>query len=159
MRCTKCGKEKPETDFYRERRAKRGYRSECKARTLACSAAWRTTHPDRKAKSDRRYRQQNPERVARAIKAWVERNPERRAAHTRHHDEKNPPKARARSAVRTAVRRGKLVKPSDCERCGTPTERHDLHGHHDDYSKPLEVEWLCAPCHAAVHTEAKQVPA
>ena len=26
-----------------------------------------------------------------------------------------------------------------------------LHGHHEDYSQPLEVVWLCAPCHGLRH--------
>jgi hypothetical protein len=26
-----------------------------------------------------------------------------------------------------------------------------VHGHHPDYSKRLEVVWLCSVCHAAVH--------
>ena len=56
------------------------------------------------------------------------------------------PKAPAHCAVRRAVRRGELV-PQPCETCGTtPT-----HGHHDDYSKPLDVRWLCRSCHYKAH--------
>lgn len=61
-------------------------------------------------------------------------------------------KMRARAAVKEAVRRKKIRKPMHCSRCGTETAKSDLHGHHEDYSKPLEVEWLCAECHSLAHT-------
>jgi hypothetical protein len=58
------------------------------------------------------------------------------------------PKVRARDMVRAAVRAGRLGKPKACEGCG----RHRLlSGHHHDYSRPLDVEWLCVDCHAAAH--------
>ena len=28
-------------------------------------------------------------------------------------------------------------------------------GHHDDYSKPLEVRWFCHPCHIQHHRNIK----
>lgn len=60
----------------------------------------------------------------------------------------------ARRMVRDAVRRGDLVRPSACNRCGSipsPTVdgRASIQGHHHDYSKPLDVEWVCAKCHRA----------
>lgn len=59
---------------------------------------------------------------------------------------------RARGAVRRAINRGALIRPDVCNRCGQspgPAKdgRSQLHAHHHDYAKPLEVEWLCVPCH------------
>jgi len=54
-------------------------------------------------------------------------------------------RATARSAAKMAVRRGKLV-PQPCEACGARAEMH-----HDDYSKPLDVRWLCTTHHRAHH--------
>lgn len=58
-----------------------------------------------------------------------------------------PDQMRAREAVAYALRTGKMERPDECERCGSP----DPHGHHPDYSEPLEVEWLCVQCHAEEH--------
>jgi hypothetical protein len=52
------------------------------------------------------------------------------------------------SQVHVAKRRGLLIA-QPCERCGNPK----VHAHHDDYSKPLDVKWLCRKHHAMRHTE------
>jgi hypothetical protein len=57
-------------------------------------------------------------------------------------------KDRCRSIANVYKKRGKLVK-APCENCGSPRSQM----HHHDYSKPLEVEWLCRPCHMAHHKQ------
>lgn len=57
-------------------------------------------------------------------------------------------KAKARTATKGAIKRGELVRPDACEGCGLEVK---LQVHHPDYRKPLEIEWLCAPCHRAWH--------
>lgn len=56
-------------------------------------------------------------------------------------------KRQASLMVRQAVAAGTLTR-GPCEVCGT-TER--IHGHHDDYSKPLSVRWLCSSHHSKWH--------
>lgn len=56
---------------------------------------------------------------------------------------------RARNAVRTATRNGTL-KRQPCERCGTTV---NVHAHHDDHQKLLEVMWLCPTHHRQRHDE------
>jgi twinkle protein len=64
---------------------------------------------------------------------------------------------RARRAVQSALERGELVKPEACEGCGAPGP---VEAHHEDYSKPLDVRWLCPGCHgAADRTLTGRVPA
>lgn len=53
----------------------------------------------------------------------------------------NPCYRRYRKALRT----GELVRPDRCEKCGKFCYPD---GHREDYSKPLEVRWLCQSCHA-----------
>ena len=53
-------------------------------------------------------------------------------------------------AVRNALRDGRLTPPAECSGCGS-VPRGKLDPHHDDYSKPLAVRWLCHPCHVKHH--------
>jgi len=54
----------------------------------------------------------------------------------------------ARSKTWYAVKTGKLVKES-CECCG----EMETQAHHDDYSKHLDIRWLCKTCHELWHIE------
>jgi hypothetical protein len=49
-----------------------------------------------------------------------------------------------------AIELGLFERPSFCEACGERSS--NIHGHHEDYSKPLEVQWLCSKCHREEHT-------
>ena|SRR3974390_334391 len=55
---------------------------------------------------------------------------------------KNPAAYRARYTLRNAVRDGR-IKKKPCEVCRNIRSE----GHHEDYSKPLEVRWLCSLHH------------
>lgn len=53
----------------------------------------------------------------------------------------------AKRATRTVayhIGTGKLKKPKCCEQCG---QERKIEGAHYDYSRPLDVRWLCIPCH------------
>lgn len=58
-------------------------------------------------------------------------------------------KQSARRLVRLAFSRGELEK-LPCQRCGA-TQR--IHAHHEDYSMPLDVVWLCPKHHSERHKE------
>jgi hypothetical protein len=61
----------------------------------------------------------------------------------------------ARSLVAAALKSGNLVKSKTCERC--EKRKRNLQGHHPDYSKPLNVQWLCPPCHSLIHPHHNNV--
>jgi len=67
----------------------------------------------------------------------------------------------AHQMVSIAIREGKLVPPGACELC--PSKKGDwqtwvIHAHHEDYARPLDVIWLCGPCHRRVHTAHGGLP-
>ena len=63
-------------------------------------------------------------------------------------------KERARSVLSNEISKGRLVA-QPCEACGFEGRAIDgrnlVHGHHDDYTRPLEVRWLCQSCHFDEH--------
>lgn len=65
----------------------------------------------------------------------------------------SPHKAAARAAVHAAVASGGLIVPDRCSACGTVGE---VEAHHPDYSRPLDVLWLCPACHGAIHAATKR---
>jgi len=65
-------------------------------------------------------------------------------------NEKNPEKKKAHSEVRSALRSGRIHR-HPCSVCGNKAEAH-----HEDYSKPLDIIWLCTKHHAARHIEINE---
>jgi len=59
-------------------------------------------------------------------------------------------KVKARSFLRHSVRVGKISK-LPCQICGNKKSQ----GHHEDYSKPLEVVWLCQTHHSDLHKQKR----
>lgn len=94
-----------------------------KHRCKACARDW-----------DHAYRSQNPRVYERTKAVWRHSHPE---------------KVRAHQMVQYWIRRGVLVRPKSCEGCG----KDKPHAHHEDYSQPLAVRWLCALCHKERHVE------
>lgn len=146
-RCFKCGEEKPIQEFSIHRRMKDGHLNKCKA----CARDYARLHRKEinpsyyKPYEDSRW--DRPDRVA-ARKAYqrTDRGRAALAIASRRFAEKYPEKRSAHCAVANALRGGKLQR-LPCEVCGTTK----AHAHHDDYSKPLVVRWLCAVHHAEHH--------
>jgi ribosomal protein S27AE len=98
---------------------------------------WNAEHPGYAAASVR-ARRHDPERV------------EELRQYDRDRYAESPEKKKARNAVLIRVARGTIVRPNKCERCGTETFTE---AHHADYTKPLDVEWLCTECHIEHHSQ------
>jgi hypothetical protein len=133
--CNQCGEAKPLTEFYALPLNSDGRAGHCKACHRARMTLRRRTNPAVQAYD--RMRSKRPEKKAQ-IKAvsdrWKKRYPER---------------ARAHYTLTNAVRDGRIQK-LPCEVCGSTDH---VHGHHHDYSKPLNVTWLCALHHHRGHAD------
>jgi hypothetical protein len=61
--------------------------------------------------------------------------------------ERHPEKQRAHQIVQNEIKQGRM-KREQCSVCGTAR----AHAHHDDYSQPLAVVWLCHRHHMERHS-------
>lgn len=129
-KCFKCKRIKPRARFYKHPMMGDGHLGKC----IACAK-----FDVRKNRALRR-----PQYAAYdAARGQTSERKAQKLEHDKRHRAKNPIKARARNAVSNAVRDGRLIK-TPCVHCGA-TE--NIHGHHGDYSKPLDVVWCCPRCH------------
>lgn len=81
--------------------------------------------------------------VAKSIK----NNPETHRRLVRQYAERHPEKIEAKWRLQFEVRMGRIQRPGACEGCGVACKPD---AHHDDYSKPFEVRWLCDECHHSI---------
>jgi hypothetical protein len=88
----------------------------------------------------RRYRKKHPEVMREIRRRWRKRHPELVRERRRRYYARHRKKLIARSMVAKALKAGLLVK-RPCAVCG----KRSVGAHHEDYSKPLEVTWLCVP--------------
>ncbi len=150
VNCTYCKVDKPISEFYASSIHKNGVTGGCKLCLREKTILNRAKRLDYYREFDRQ-RANNPDRVqARKEYQETERGQQKLSAAKATYVERNPFIRQAHSAVNNAVRGGKLVKPSECESCNDETT---LHGHHCDYNKPLDVMWLCDPCHKQWHRD------
>jgi len=95
------------------------------------------------------YRQHRVEIDARR-KKWRAVNPDMVTKQTKRREEKYPEKHLARRLLSQAIRSGRIVR-QPCRVCGaSPAD-----GHHPDYSKPLEVDWLCRQHRSEEHNQGR----
>lgn len=147
--CKTCGAEKSESDFYPRD-------STCKECRKAKVRQNRLANLDKYREYDRQ-RANNPDRVlARNEYAKTDSGKSARARASRISRRKHSDKVYARTVLARAVFEWGMRKPDSCQNCGCSCNPH---GHHEDYSKPLDVMWLCVPCHAERHRQLKAMKA
>lgn len=110
---------------------------------------WAAEHPEQRSANSQRRRERDPDGMAERLRAWKEANPER-ARETREdwltaRADRFRQSKRAKNRVQRAIRQGKLIRSDTCEECGQKGVA--IEAAHSDYNRPLEVRWLCRPCH------------
>ena len=58
-----------------------------------------------------------------------------------------------RSITNGLIETGKIPRGTVCEKCGTDKK---IHCHHNDYTDPENISWLCRPCHVTLHGKLKR---
>lgn len=126
--CSTCKENKLSNDFYK--RADGTLFKKCKDCTREKAKQYRDNNPD-KLKEER---ERNKDNYNAAKRKWDRGNKDRvKTANT------------ASKSLHYALKTEKVTKGEKCEFCGV--EDKPLDGAHYDYSKPLEVKWLCKSCH------------
>mgnify|MGYP001571783478 CR=1 FL=1 len=129
--CPRCKTVFPVSQFYRDRSKYSGLVSYCKD----CSRIYFREKNERYAikfrERKRRYYRRHREAILKEMVSY-------------YHENKDG--FRARSKVRTAILNGSL-KRGLCSICKSA----DAEAHHPDYSKPLEIIWLCGRHHQRLH--------
>ena len=102
---------------------------------------------------NRAYRENNRTEIREKIRIRYRDNPHRSALKIKAREwrYKNTEKAHAHEQLNYAVKKGVVIRPDICSRCGDGGTV--IHGHHDDYEMPLIVRWVCPPCHNKIHRD------
>jgi hypothetical protein len=174
--CSRCKLEKNENEFHKDKNRKDGLYPHCKiCKNLATSAhgkinreknkiklqIWRAKNKEKCKEYSIRDREKNYEKIVSrrktpearkkmrlAIARWREKNFDQYREKANENRRKNINRCKARLALMNEIRRGRIIRPPQCEICMKDCKPD---GHHKDYSKPLEVQWLCKLCHFHEH--------
>lgn len=138
--CSCCGEEKPLDAFYKHPFGKLGRMGKCAECTKEAVRANRLARIEY-YRAYERERARLPHRIEARAEYLATKQQKPRP-------ERDPAKLAARRKLGNAIRDGHVIRPPNCEVCSAPG---DVHGHHDDYSKPLDVIWCCIECHALIH--------
>ncbi len=137
--CFKCGLPQSLDNFYAHPQMADGHLGKCKE----CCKRYARTQPGRPEYDKARNRL--PHRVA-ARAQYQANHPEICNPLKKAWERRNPEKKHASVTLNNAVRDGKIVRQTVCEVC---VGSQNVEAHHDDYSKPFEVRWLCKKHHWA----------
>jgi hypothetical protein len=184
-KCKICGKEKKFRDFWKNTQSKDGLRSNCILCLKTKNKEYNQKNKEKISDAHSKYYLKNREKVLKYASEYREKNSEKiRLSQHRYYYSRTPERIKqvlensrrhrkteknkewcrkytrlkneeykARTLLGNAVRDGKILKPDRCTICDLIGK---VDGHHKDYSKPLEVIWLCRKCHVAIHNSIKR---
>ena len=148
--CIGCSCTKPLSDFPKRKDAKDGCRNTCNTCTNSDWKEYKQGNRESYLENARRYTRTEKGRELRKSWRLSAKGREINREYQERYRLESPEKHKAHYLLAYAVKTGKVTKSENCNKCGSSDH---IHGHHEDYSKPLEVEWICAICHVALHKE------
>ena len=132
-KCFKCGIEKELSEFYVHPQMADGYLNKCKE----CNK--KDVQENYELRREY-YREYDRKRNKKEKRLQLRRN---------YHIENNE-KIKTHQLVHQAIKKGNIIKPENCQICGLHTKFLDAH--HHDYTKPLDVIFVCRKCHLNIHS-------
>jgi len=152
--CRECGVEKELGSFYKHSAMADGYLNKC----IECVKARVKKHRDENIERIQAFDKQRsklPHRLE-AVKKYfkTEKGKQVKRLTQLNYKKKYPMKYAAHVITGNAIRSGALIRQLNCSVCDSTTK---VEGHHDDYTKPLEVRWLCEACHKEWHRHNKPI--
>ena len=147
--CRECGIKKPMTEYYAHKQMADGHLNKCKS----CVRSRVANYSENNAEYCKQYDKKRNKLLHRveARKAYAKTEAGKLATKKAHKNyiETYPFRRAAHIAVGNALKDGKLKK-EPCFICGEKAEAH-----HPDYSRPLDVVWLCSLHHKQAHAVTK----
>jgi hypothetical protein len=146
--CKQCGVEKEIGSFYTHSKMADGHLNKC----IDCVKDRVSKHRQANLERIKAYdkeRSTNLDRVM-ARKQYA-KSEQGKVAHKKameNYKKRYPMAYAAHVILGNAVKNKTIVRADSCSKCSSI---YKVEGHHDDYTKPLEVRWLCEPCHKEWH--------
>ena len=132
-KCSKCKKEYPATIKYFgiDNNVKDKLKYWCKSCKKNVDKIYSRKYREEHIEWKKENNKKNIDLVKKGVKLYIKKFPER---------------YKANYTLRNMIKVGKVIR-EPCVICGNVKS----HGHHIDYNKPLDVVWLCAKHHKAIH--------
>lgn len=163
-KCFKCNKIKSISNFYKHPGMKSGYLNKCKEcnkkdvqenyrNNIDYYREYernRASLPHRK-EACRIYNKTHPEKIREIKKRWNKNNSDKIKLSRKKYKDHYPEKSKAHAILGNAIKYKHIFK-KPCKFCG----ELKVEAHHADYSKPLDITWLCIKCHKDLHIKLRQ---
>ena len=144
--CRKCKQEKEDDQFY----------SYCLTRCKQCKVKYalkyQKDNPEKVKQYERKRTQTKALYQSNYYKEWYAKHGRKRADN--YLDiiifwrKNNPEKIKVMDKVYYLVKKGLINRPLECSICGRKAR---IYAHHEDYTKPFEIIWVCGSCHKNIH--------
>lgn len=179
--CARCKLEKDESGFNKCKQKKDGlsvyckickslefkkYNKENREKCAEKLRKWREKNPHKNKEYSETYRIKNKDKIVACrstpearkkirdlSKKWHQENKDRANENNKIWKRKNYLKVSAQRKVKNELKRKRMIRPLICEKC---LKQCKPDGHHEDYNKPLIVQWLCKTCHFKAHGKLKE---
>jgi hypothetical protein len=152
--CLACNTKKPLDEYYLHKQMLDGYLNKCKECVKSRVHTYRINNLAAVTAYDKK-RDSLPHRIKIKQKYLkTDSGKKAKAKASLNYKKRYPMKYAAHIITANAIRSGKLLPVKNCSECNSTNK---IEGHHDDYTKPLNIKWLCELCHKEWHRHNKPI--